>query len=103
MSATIVRAFSHAGIWDNLSFAGLLTADGSTRFELELDCPAKSRLSVDLDRIGYFGCLHLGSPHRRDVGDERAKPVDQAQNLHVGENPPAIQMYIRVSKRFRER
>ena len=47
-----MRAFSHAGIWDNLSFAGLLTADGSTRFELELDCPAKSRLSVDLARIG---------------------------------------------------
>jgi hypothetical protein len=29
--------------------------------------------------------------------------IDQAQNLHLGENPPAIQMYIRVSKRFRER
>jgi hypothetical protein len=34
--------------------------------------------------------------------DEK-KLIDQAQNLHVGENPPDIQMYIRVSKRFRER
>jgi len=28
LNTTIVRAFSHAGIWDNLSFEGLLTADG---------------------------------------------------------------------------
>jgi len=28
--------------------------------------------------------------------------IDQAQSLHVGENPPKIRMYIRVNKPFRE-
>jgi MFS family permease len=73
--------------------------NGAYSWQLFADPTRHNRFHVQIMMPSWSQYLLLCE---RITQDEK-KLIDQAQNLHVGENPPDIQMYIRVSKRFRER
>ncbi|MFY9987875.1 MAG: MFS transporter [Chthoniobacterales bacterium] len=72
--------------------------NGAYSWQLFADPTRPNRFHVQIMMPSWSQYLLLCE---RITKDER-KLIDQARNLHVGENPPEIQMYIRVNKRFRD-
>jgi hypothetical protein len=72
--------------------------NGAYSWQLFADPTRHNHFHVQIMMPSWFQYLLLCE---RITQDEK-KLIDQAQNLHVGENPLDIQMYIRVSKRFRK-
>jgi hypothetical protein len=72
--------------------------NGAYSWQLFADATRRNRFHVQIMMPSWSQYLLLCE---RITKDEE-QLIDQARNLHVGENPPEIQMYIRVNKRFHD-
>jgi MFS family permease len=72
--------------------------NGAYSWQLFADPTRPNRFHVQIMMPSWSQYLLLCE---RITKDEK-QLIDQAQNLHVGENPPEIQMYVRVNKRFHD-
>jgi hypothetical protein len=72
--------------------------NGAYSWQLFADATRRNRFHVQIMMPSWSQYLLLCE---RITKDEK-QLIDQARNLHVGENPPEIQMYIRVNKRFHD-
>ena len=72
--------------------------NGAYSWQLFADPTRRNRFHVQIMMPSWSQYLLLCE---RITKDEK-QLIDQARNLHVGENPPEIQIYIRVNKRFHD-